>query len=753
MIRHASLLGLVFCALAAAQDRLPKDRLPNTEPWELNGDPADFMISGIDQFLLDQTKLVSTERQQRLQSVLRDQPTVADQENVLRARLRKCLGIRDPLVSAPRLMHVAPVATKHPAADPEQTIERFWVRWEVVPNVWAEGLLVQPSNVKITTQMVLLPDADQAPESLASTPADPLLAGPIALQLASTGVRVVIPCAISRTVRKFGNAELTDREYIYRAAFGLGRHVQGYEVATALTCRQALQSLEDLPVWCAGYGEGGRIALAAAAFEPLFAGAAVSGSFGPREALWQEPIDRNQFGSLLDFGDAELAALIAPRPLLVEPSAIREVKITGKGAGPGSLSTLPLASVTEEFNRYAKVIAKWKKTPSLQLLVSDDGQGKAFQAGTLAALIVSANLSAPAKTSYEAYAVAPIARPELPEQIMRAWDRHTQAVLEESPYVRAEYMKEIDFSSLDTYQTSIEKYRERFSSEVIGRFDLPLLPPRPRSKVAYDQPKWVGYEVMLDVWDHTCAYGILLLPRDLKPNEKRPVVVCQHGLEGRPQDIVTGDHPAYHDFAAKLAEQGYIVFAPQNPYLFHDRFRTLQRKANPLGKSLFSIIAPQHRQIIRWLSTLPNVDPHRIAFYGLSYGGKSAMRIPALVPEYCLSICSADFNDWVWKLSSTRSNYSYVRTPEYEIFEFDLGSTFNYSEMAHLIAPRPFMVERGHFDGVAPDERVALEYAKVRFLYAAKLRLADRTEIEWFVGPHTINGQGTFAFLKKHLQP
>ena len=41
--------------------------------------------------------------------------------------------------------------------------------------------------------------------------------------------------------------------------------------------------------------------------------------------------------------------------------------------------------------------------------------------------------------------------------------------------------------------------------------------------------------------------------------------------------------------------------------------------------------------------------------------------------------------------------------------------------MAALIAPRPFMVERGHFDGVAPDERVALEFAKVRHTYQAKL--------------------------------
>ena len=124
-----------------------------------------------------------------------------------------------------------------------------------------------------------------------------------------------------------------------------------------------------------------------------------------------------------------------------------------------------------------------------------------------------------------------------------------------------------------------------------------------------------------------------------------------------------------------------------------------------------------------------------------------------LLREIALSICSGDFSDWVWKIATTcpYQRYSYVWHGEYEIFEFDLGSTFNYAEMAALIAPRPFMVERGHFDGVGLDEAVAYEFAKVRHLYQARLGIGDRCEIEWFVGPHEIHAQGTFDFLHKHL--
>ena len=112
----------------------------------------------------------------------------------------------------------------------------------------------------------------------------------------------------------------------------------------------------------------------------------------------------------------------------------------------------------------------------------------------------------------------------------------------------------------------------------------------------------------MDVFPDVIAYGILLMPKAIKPGKKRPVVVCQHGLEGRPQDVAIPkvDSPYYRQFAVRLAERGFITFAPQNLYIFQDRFRTLQRKANPLKKTLFSVIVPQHQQLTDWLQ-----DPAR----------------------------------------------------------------------------------------------------------------------------------------------
>jgi hypothetical protein len=317
------------------------------------------------------------------------------------------------------------------------------------------------------------------------------------------------------------------------------------------------------------------------------------------------------------------------------------------------------------------------------------------------------------------------------------------------------FWKPLPLQPLEAFEKRTASERERFWNEVIGRLPDPDRPANPRSRLVRETDSVVIYEVVLDVWDDVFAWGWLALPKDLRTGERRPVVICQHGLEGLPEHCFEADpagqgHGAYKAFALRLAEQGYVTFAPHNLYRGMDAFRSLQRKLHPLGLSLYSVINGQHQRILEWLKAQPFTRSDRIAFYGLSYGGKSAMRTPAVLTDYCLSICSGDFNEWVRKCATTDLPLSYVFTHEYEIWEWNLGGTFNYAEMAALIAPRPFMVERGHNDGVGIDEWVNYEFAKVRRLYN-KLGLGERAEIEHFDGPHTIHGVGTFDFLRRHL--
>lgn len=724
-----------------------------TQPLQHEGDLASDMVDGLDRFLLNQIRQVSEQR-------LNPKPLTAESAAKLREQLRAALGIRDDRAEFASPEVVIAFGEQGVIAENER-LEIAAIRWPVLndpspqgaglPSIQMEGLLLKPRGM-IRAAVIVVPDAGQTPEDLSGIGDNLPEDQQTARHLAELGCAVVIPTTISRDREKrLNRADLTHREYLHRTAFELGRTLAGYEIQGILGIVDwVTREFPGLPCGITGYGEGGLESLYAAAVDERIDAAMVSGFFGPREGSWQEPIDRNFFGLLNFAGAAEAAALVMPRKLFINPQTGPEVTLAGNGGAPAVLRSPAADAVQSEFQRLQQLAG----ANSSSAILMDPAQQSASEIVRVFGRALTAN--------DEAVPIQPLLKLQVnrnteesakhrEQQLIRQIDRHTQSLLRESSFVRKEFMKELKTDSVEAYEQSVEDYRTIFRKSVIGEFSEELLPVAARSRKSWETTAWTGHEVVLDVFEDVFAYGVLLLPKDLKPGEQRPVVVCQHGLEGRPTDCFLHDHQAYHDFAAKLCERGFITFCPQNPYIFTDRFRTLQRKAQPLGKTLFSLIVPQHQQIVNWLKTQPFVDQSRIAFYGLSYGGKSAMRIPALVTDYCLSICSADFNEWVLKNATTRHGFSYVWTGEYEIFEWDLGSTFNYAEMAALICPRPFMVERGHFDGVGEDDWVAYEYAKVRHLYAARLGLAEKTEIEWFVGPHTINGQGTYDFLHRHL--
>jgi dienelactone hydrolase len=751
--------------------------LPGTAPLTVSGDLSAQMVAGIDAFL---TRELERSITNRLQYWDRDFASRAAYDRSVepnRIRLRRIIGAADTRLPVRELEYESGTSGASKIAETEAFTVHV-VRWQVFEGVYGEGLLLNPKGL-VKARVIALPDADQLPELLIGLARGLPPELQFARRLAESGCQVAVPVLINRMDNWSGNAMVgrftnqPHREWIYRQAFEMGRHIIGYEVAKVLGMVDWFKNDElehpqasgrALPVGVVGYGEGGLIALYAAAVDTRIDAAVISGYFESRQNLWAEPIYRNVFGLLAEFGDAELATLIAPRKLIVEHAEAPVINGPPKpgfgrtGAAPGRITTPAFASVQGEFNR-ARALLDDKFADALRL-IHQDGQpvgpvGDATLGAFAAALGLSGEL--PARPGAAPVDLRKNFRSDLRQQRqVKQLQDHVQRLLAFSDSVRNDrFWSKVPLSTPDAWRKACDFHREYFWEEVIGRFPPASLPANARSRELQQTDRWTAYEVMLDVWPDVFAWGYLLLPKDLKPGERRPVVVCQHGLEGLPEDTINANpaarpYAAYKAFAARLAERGFITFAPHNPYRGGDAFRVLQRKANPLKKSLFSVIIAQHDRILDWLSQQPFVDPTRIGFYGLSYGGKTAMRVPAVLDRYALSICSGDFNDWIKKNVTVDSKYSYLFTGEYEMPEWNLGHTYNYAEMAALIAPRPFMVERGHKDGVAPDEWVAHEFSAVRRIYT-ELGISGNAAIEFFDGPHTINGVGTFEFLHKHL--
>ena len=131
----------------------------------------------------------------------------------------------------------------------------------------------------------------------------------------------------------------------------MGRHIIGYEVQKVravlnwFAAENAKMSAAP-PIGIAGYNEGGLIAFYTSAIDQRVDVTLVSGYFTERNKVWSEPIYRNVFGLLEQFGDAEIASLISPRILIIEHSSVGLRCFTARNPLRTSLSRTDVTAVS-----------------------------------------------------------------------------------------------------------------------------------------------------------------------------------------------------------------------------------------------------------------------------------------------------------------------------------------------------------------------------------------------------------------------
>ena len=283
--------------------------------------------------------------------------------------------------------------------------------------------------------------------------------------------------------------------------------------------------------------------------------------------------------------------------------------------------------------------------------------------------------------------------------------------------------------------------------DVTGRYPQPDGALEADSAQVYDTAEVKGYRLSVRVYDGVHAVGILLLPKALDRGRRHPVVFVQHGLGGRPEDALgvekTKEEPVYRNFGLELARRGYIVFAPMIATQTVIGRNELVRRARPLGFTVTGMERTKFSRVLDFLETLPFVDRERIGFYGLSYGGYTALWTTPGEPRFKAVVCSGHFNDWSVKTTDLTMGSSYMYYADHlDMYNHGLLPKFSHAELAGLLKPRPLLVEMGSEDGVmaAPRRLVDDEIAR------------SGAQAARFTGGHRIDGVEAFAFLDRHLQ-
>lgn len=138
--------------------------------------------------------------------------------------------------------------------------------------------------------------------------------------------------------------------------------------------------------------------------------------------------------------------------------------------------------------------------------------------------------------------------------------------------------------------------------------------------------------------------GTLYLPENLQAEEKRPAVLCCHGLRANRKVILP-------EFARAFTKQGYVAF------VFDYR-----GFGDSEGKRARLIARERDDDIINattFLGLQPEVNAQRIALFGISYGGANVISAGAADPRTKAVVSVIGFGDGDRWLRSSRRLWEY----------------------------------------------------------------------------------------------
>jgi dienelactone hydrolase len=708
---------------------LAEERLPGTDPLTV---PPDLIAAHLKQAQGYFLRRIEAARAARDQMWKPDFSSPEAYEKSLaphRARLRAMLGLGETNPA------IGPAKVEVVAESPTCRISRVAIPMSI--GLTARGLLIQPKTPGRHPVVIACPDANTWPEELGEicdnhhSPAEEA-------DLIARGAIIYLPQSIERR-KDHPYCEKTNgkdrRMILYRLGYVVGRTMPGLDVQDTVAAIDYLAGRADVDpaqINVLGVDQGGMTAFYTAAADRRVRTVVVMDYFGSRERCWEEPVDRRLPGQLLEFGDAEVAALVAPRSLGIvsRPYAGAETRAIGR-----------------EIHRAERFFAGFKGSCRLTHIDATLRSHEQTSSGWAALLGLPA-----VKTA--------VVWPE-----KRIPDAQIRAIRDEHFEERLRYLRGLIAASEEKRQkrwglttrpasdfpqikaAMLADYRK-----LVGEVPTEGTPLRPRSQWALTTAKYTAYRVMLDVAPGVEVYGNLLIPRGLKG--RAPAVICQHGLSGTPE-MITGlgqkEDTPYHEFGRKLAERGYVVFAPLILHYHPVEWTNDQaRQADAVGMMRVSLAVAQTQRVVDFLQTLPSVDPKRIGYYGLSYGGYSTLWVSPLVDRLSVIVVSGHFNDWRSKITSDATPTSYLRHPDEDFYNWDVLHRFTHPELVAMMAPRPVCIEFGRRDGITTPEWTAYAWKQLAAI-RDHLGLKDRIRLAEFDGVHEVHGVEAFAFVDEFL--
>jgi dienelactone hydrolase len=262
----------------------------------------------------------------------------------------------------------------------------------------------------------------------------------------------------------------------------------------------------------------------------------------------------------------------------------------------------------------------------------------------------------------------------------------------------------------------------------------------------------------------------VLTPDDLRPGQRRPVMLAPHGHGSAGKAAVVGraDAPelartiAQHNYAygVQLVRAGYIVLCPdargfgerREPVMIADGDRlggscqVLNHMALPLGQTVTGMWTWDLMRLIDYVATRDDCDATRIGCAGLSGGGAQTLWLAALDERVRCAVVSGYFYGSKDSLLRLSRNCSCNYVP-------GLWQLADMGDIGALLAPRPLLVETGRADDLNGERGVlnVTEQLDITRQAYALLGAEDRLAHTVFEGGHRWDGNAVVPWLARWL--
>jgi dienelactone hydrolase len=304
---------------------------------------------------------------------------------------------------------------------------------------------------------------------------------------------------------------------------------------------------------------------------------------------------------------------------------------------------------------------------------------------------------------------------------------------------------------------------------IIGIDTMRACPPDPQEDAPEQCDGYVRTRVVIAVEPDVRMPLYVLTPADIRPGQRRPVMLALHGHGSAGKAAVVGraETPelvrtiAQHNYAygVQLVRAGYIVLCPdargfgerREPVMgegdmLGSSCQVLNHMALPLGQTVTGMWTWDLMQLVDYATTRPDCDAARIGCAGLSGGGWQTLWLATLDERVRCAVVSGHFYGYKDALLRLSQNCSCNYVP-------GLWQLADAGDIGALIAPRPLLIETGRQDGLNGERGVAnvIEQLEITRQGYRLLGAEDRLAHTVFEGGHRWDGADVLPWLARWL--